>query len=42
MRWKSGSGDYILEPYLDYCTKCSRNFCSFPAGYLDGLGGGWV
>jgi hypothetical protein len=38
----NGSGDYCLEPYLDHCTKWSRNFCSFHAGDLDGLGGGWA
>ncbi len=34
--------DYCLEPYLDHCTKCSRDFCAFHAGDIDGLCGGCI
>ncbi len=34
--------DYCLEPYLDHCTKCSRDFCTFHAGDIDGLCGGCI
>ena len=34
--------DYCLEPYLDSCTKCDRDFCRFHAGDIDGLCGGCI
>jgi len=34
--------DYCLEPYLDHCTKCSRDFCRLHAGDIDGLCGGCI
>ncbi len=34
--------DYCLEPYLDDCTKCRHDFCSFHAGDIDGLCGGCI
>jgi len=35
-------GDYCLEPYLDDCTKCRRDFCQLHAGDIDGLCGGCI
>ena len=29
--------DYCLEPYVDHCTKCDRDFCHLHAGDIDGL-----
>ena len=34
--------DYCLEPYLDHCTKCNRDFCALHAGDIDGLCGGCI
>jgi hypothetical protein len=34
--------DYCLEPYLDDCTKCGRDFCHLHAGDIDGLCGGCI
>ncbi len=34
--------DYCLEPYLDHCTKCGRDFCAGHAGDIDGLCGGCI
>jgi hypothetical protein len=34
--------DYCLEPYLDDCTKCRRDFCNLHAGDIDGLCGGCI
>jgi hypothetical protein len=34
--------DYCLEPYLDHCTKCDRDFCALHAGDIDGLCGGCI
>ncbi len=34
--------DSCLEPYLDDCTKCTREFCAFHAGDIDGLCGGCI
>ena len=34
--------DYCLEPYLDHCTKCTRDFCTLHAGDIDGLCGGCI
>jgi hypothetical protein len=34
--------DYCLEPYLDDCTKCRRDFCHLHAGDIDGLCGGCI
>lgn len=34
--------DYCLEPYLDHCTKCNRDFCRIHAGDIDGLCGGCI
>ncbi len=34
--------DYCLEPYLDDCTKCRRDFCRLHAGDIDGLCGGCI
>ncbi len=34
--------DYCLESYLDHCTKCSRDFCAWHAGDIDGLCGGCI
>jgi hypothetical protein len=34
--------DYCLGPYLDYCTKCTRDFCQLHAGDIDGLCGGCI
>jgi hypothetical protein len=34
--------DYCLEPYLDDCTKCRRDFCAIHAGDIDGLCGGCI
>ncbi len=31
--------DSCLEPYVDDCTKCRRDFCGFHAGDIDGLCG---
>ena len=34
--------DYCLEPYLDDCTKCRRDFCHLHAGDIDGLCAGCI
>jgi predicted small metal-binding protein len=34
--------DYCLEPCLDQCTKCARDFCDRHAGDIDGLCGGCI
>lgn len=34
--------DSCLEPYLDDCTKCRRDFCGLHAGDIDGLCGGCI
>ena len=34
--------DSCLEPYVDDCTKCRQDFCSFHAGDIDGLCGGCI
>jgi hypothetical protein len=34
--------DTCLEPYLDHCTKCDGDFCTFHAGDIDGLCGGCI
>lgn len=34
--------DSCLEPYLDDCTKCCKDFCHLHAGDIDGLCGGCI
>ncbi|RJR43636.1 MAG: hypothetical protein C4567_05360 [Deltaproteobacteria bacterium] len=34
--------DYCLEAFIDSCTKCSRDFCAFHQGDIDGLCGGCI
>ena len=34
--------DYCLEPYVDHCTKCDRDFCRLHEGDIDGLCGGCI
>jgi hypothetical protein len=34
--------DSCLEPYLDDCTKCRKDFCRLHAGDIDGLCGGCI
>ncbi len=34
--------DFCLMSYIDHCTKCSRDFCVFHAGDIDGLCGGCI
>lgn len=34
--------DTCLEPYIDHCTKCDGDFCTFHAGDIDGLCGGCI
>ena len=34
--------DYCLEACIDSCTKCSRDFCTFHQGDIDGLCGGCI
>ena len=34
--------DSCLEPYVDDCTKCRRDFCHFHTGDIDGLCGGCI
>ena len=31
--------DYCLDPYVDRCTKCDRDFCRLHEGDIDGLCG---
>jgi hypothetical protein len=31
--------DYCLEPYLDDCTKCGRDYCRLHCGSVDGIHG---
>jgi hypothetical protein len=34
--------DFCLEPRVDSCTKCGRDFCSLHTGDIDGLCGGCI
>jgi predicted small metal-binding protein len=34
--------DSCLEPYVDDCTKCRKDFCRLHAGDIDGLCGGCI
>jgi hypothetical protein len=34
--------DFCLEPFVDHCTKCRRDFCRLHAGDIDGLCGGCI
>ncbi len=34
--------DSCLEPYVDRCTKCEKDFCSLHTGDIDGLCGGCI